>query len=397
MPLLSDLYAQNPGAAPTTAAAPAAAPGPIVPAQATASNATAAPAATASQAGGVLAQAQQAAATGYGAQTQDVPAANLASSQLNAITSQDSPLMKRARREGILSAARRGLQNSSIAAGSAQGAVVDRAAPIAGQNASQLHEQSLANQAAVNRAREVSTGRETDVSTTNAQLGTATSTFNAGQSNDISKTNAQLNTDTSQFNSQQQNEISRLNAQLETATSQGNAQEVNNIKTRLAELQTQVSMQGADIGARANELTAQAENQLRQTTLQQNAELNRQFLAGSQDMDLETIRGRHEMLISQNQTASRLYEAYFNSIATTMSNTNLTPERAAQVVGLQQTALDAGLRLIAAMNGLEVPAVPAPVGVAPPTTIPQTPTVGTQQTGVDPREAAARADLARIR
>lgn len=418
MPLLSDLYAQNPGAQATTAAAPAAAPTEITPAQATASTAQTAPgaaaqqavnnSATAQNATSANASAERAVATGYTAQTQDVPGANLASNQLNQITSQDSPLMKRARQEGILSAARRGLQNSSISAGASEGAMVDRATPLAQTNAGQLQEQSLANQAAVNRASEVSTGRQTDVSTTNAglgtqanlqnannatdvsktnaQLGTQTSQLNATNANDVSKTNAQLGTDTAQFNAQQQNEVAKLNAQLQTATSQGNAQEVNAIKTRLAELQTQVGMQGADINARANELTAQAENQLRQTTLTQNSELNRQYLSGQQDMDLEQIHGRFENLIAQNQAAGHLYEAYFNTIAASMSNTNMTPERAAQVVALQQTALDAGLRLIAAMNPGATPAAGTPplTGVAPPPQIvptPTQPTVGIQSGG----------------
>lgn len=418
MVLLSDLYTQNPGAQPTTAAAPAAAPGSVTPAQATAATAQAAPGAVATTtgpaaqaaatqaSGGTLAQMREAAATGYDAHTQDVPGANLASSQLAGITAEDSPLMKRARQEGILTAARRGLQNSSIAAGTAQGAMVDRAAPIASQNATQLQEQSLANQAAINRAREVSSGRETDVSVANANLGTQTSQFNAGQANEADRLNAQLGTATnqqnaseanrlaginaelgtrtSQFNAEQQNEIARLNAQLETATSQGNAQEVNAIRTRLAELATQVNMQGADINARANELTARAENDLRQTVLQQNAQLNQQYLAGTQALDLEQIRGRYETLLQQNRSASSLYESYFQSISSVMSNPNLLPERAAQIVGAQQAALEAGLRLVAAMNSLDAPPAPGTpplTGEAPPPSIPSPSTPSPQPGG----------------
>lgn len=52
------------------------------------------------------------------------------------ITSQDSPLMQRAKTSGLQMANRRGLLNSSIAVGAAQNAVIDAATPIASQDAS---------------------------------------------------------------------------------------------------------------------------------------------------------------------------------------------------------------------------------------------------------------------
>jgi hypothetical protein len=135
-------------------------------------------------------QASQASATGYQAQTSQIAEPDTASGRLNKITSQDSPLMQRAKQEGILTAGRRGLQNSSIAAGAAQGAMVDRALPLAQQEASQQQAQNLANQEAVNRASEVSTGRETDVSSLNAQLGTDVNKFSAAQSQEARFKNA---------------------------------------------------------------------------------------------------------------------------------------------------------------------------------------------------------------
>lgn len=71
--------------------------------------------------------------------------------QLNKITSEDSPTMQRAKTEGMLTAGRRGLQNSSIAAGTAMGAMVDRALPIAQQDANTNAVQSQKNQDALNQ------------------------------------------------------------------------------------------------------------------------------------------------------------------------------------------------------------------------------------------------------
>lgn len=57
--------------------------------------------------------------------------------RLEGILSKDSPLMQRAATSGMQYGNSRGLLNSSMAAGAAQGAMIDRATPIAQQDASQ--------------------------------------------------------------------------------------------------------------------------------------------------------------------------------------------------------------------------------------------------------------------
>lgn len=137
-------------------------------------------------------------ATGYEAKMGELDPTKTSSALLNEITSQDSPLMQRARQEGVLQAARRGLQNSSIAAGTAQGAVVDRATPLAQQDAKMYQEQQLQNQLAENRATEVSTGRESEVELSNVRA-----------QDEMERTNAQLATDVSKFNVAEQNQMTR--------------------------------------------------------------------------------------------------------------------------------------------------------------------------------------------
>lgn len=263
-------------------------------------------AATAAQVG----KTPEAKATGFDAFTQSVPDAELASSQLNKITSQESPLIKRARQQGLTLANNRGLINSSIAAGAAEGAMVDRATPLAQQDAAIFQGQRLQNQADINRSREVSTGRETDVS---------------------------------QFNANIEAERNRLQAQLETAVSQGNAELANSVRIRQAELDTQVNSQNAE-----------AANRFREQVLQQNAELNKQFLANTGAIDLANIQGRYETLISSNQSASNLYNAFFGSIAQLMANKDIPPDRVAQSLQVQQSLLESGLRLIDQLNGLNL-------------------------------------------
>jgi hypothetical protein len=255
-------------------------------------------------------QTTDAKATGFEALTQTTPEEETASGRFNKITSQESPLIKRARQQGLTLANSRGLINSSIAAGAAEGAIVDRATPLAQQDAAIFQQQRLQNQTDTNRAREVSTGRETDVS---------------------------------QFNANIEAERNRLQAQLETAVSQGNAELANQVRIRQAELDTTVNQQNAE-----------ASNRLREQVLQQNADLNKQFLANTGALDLANIEGRYQQLISSNQSASNLYNAFFNSIAQIMANKDIPPDRVAQSIQVQQSILKSGLDLIDQLNGLSL-------------------------------------------
>ena len=82
--------------------------------------------------------------------TSQVTSDQTVSGQLDSLLSQDSPLMQRARYQGMATANRRGLLNSSLAAGTAQAAMIDAALPIAQQDAQTYYEQSRANQNVTN-------------------------------------------------------------------------------------------------------------------------------------------------------------------------------------------------------------------------------------------------------
>lgn len=60
------------------------------------------------------------------------------------LTLDNSDYMKSARTSGMQTANRRGLGNSSMAARASQGAAIDRAAPIASQEAQQIHQHNIA-------------------------------------------------------------------------------------------------------------------------------------------------------------------------------------------------------------------------------------------------------------
>ena len=69
-----------------------------------------------------------------GAAQASLPYAKTAAGLLDSILAKDSPLMQRAATQGKQFANNRGLLNSSMAGGAAQGAMIDRATPIASQD-----------------------------------------------------------------------------------------------------------------------------------------------------------------------------------------------------------------------------------------------------------------------
>jgi hypothetical protein len=70
-----------------------------------------------------------------GFRTRDVDPNELSSNQLNQITDENGAYIQRARNAGLAQANSRGLLNSSMAAGAAQGAAIDAAMPLAMQQA----------------------------------------------------------------------------------------------------------------------------------------------------------------------------------------------------------------------------------------------------------------------
>lgn len=70
-----------------------------------------------------------------GFRTRDVNENELSSNQLNSLLDQNSAYIQRARNSGLAQANSRGLLNSSMAAGAAQGAAIDAAMPMAMQQA----------------------------------------------------------------------------------------------------------------------------------------------------------------------------------------------------------------------------------------------------------------------
>jgi len=71
--------------------------------------------------------------------------------RLGTLLSGNSPLLQRAKANAMAAAAARGLQNTSLAAGAGEAAVIDTATPIAAADANAAQRQALANQDVTNQ------------------------------------------------------------------------------------------------------------------------------------------------------------------------------------------------------------------------------------------------------
>lgn len=80
---------------------------------------------------------------------------DLSTRQLDSILNKNSPLMQRAKTQGMQYANSRGLVNSTIAGEAAQGAMIDRATPLAQQDAQTNLQAKMANQQADNSLNEL--------------------------------------------------------------------------------------------------------------------------------------------------------------------------------------------------------------------------------------------------
>ena len=127
------------------------------------------------------------------ASTQDwsVTGQQTVSGQMDNLLKSDSPYMKQARTSGLQQATSRGLLNSSMAAGAAQGAAIGRALPIATQDAA-----TFANSAQFN-----------------AQSQTEINKFNADAANRVGMFNTEAKNNANQFNASAANNAANLNYQ----------------------------------------------------------------------------------------------------------------------------------------------------------------------------------------
>jgi len=234
----------------------------------------------------------------YTAATQDVGQKGQSDFQANKIMSQDSPLMQLARQEGLLTAARRGLGNSSIAAGASQASMAKAAVPLAQQNAQQEYQQGLANQTATNAA-----------ASENTRLQQNTDVFNVGEANKAAGVDA-------------------------------------------AE-QNKLIMQNQQIVASANELQAKMEADAAMQKHSTDADLTRTWASGEISARLASISGEYNEIIQSNASAASIMTSTNDAIASIWSNSEIPVKtkiaNAESLIGWTENSL----KVLGSISGME--------------------------------------------
>lgn len=155
--------------------------------------------------------------------------------RLTGLLSQQSPYMQRARQAATEASNRRGLLNTSMAVGAAQGAAIDRALPIAQQDAAAFLEQQFRNQGYSNDA----------------------ARYLAEQSVQRENMQAGLEQQTREFNAQRQFEADRINQATaqDVYNTYAGEQNRNNFATLNADLTAQIRGIDNELAMRLETLT----------------------------------------------------------------------------------------------------------------------------------------------
>jgi len=279
---------------------------PGMPSAAAATTTTAGPAAQASAPG--QAATREATSSGYDAATATTERANatmrtvqdneLVQNQIAGIISGNSPLLQRARQQSLEASNARGLINSSMAVEAGQAAVIDKALPIAQQDAQTFGTASQDNQKYRNSADQFNAGETNTTSRANAGLISTARQFTADAGNRAELNNAdatnraalqtnQQQAAASQFNAGQTNETSRFNAGQTNETSRFNAGQTNDMARAQADMSFRAAIANADNSTRTALSRFEQESANQRQNSATSSEIYRQFQTSATNLMLD--------------------------------------------------------------------------------------------------------------
>ncbi len=257
--------------------------------------------------------------------------------ELARILGKDSPLLAQARAEAARYANSRGLQNTSMAAGMTQDAMVRAALPMAQQNASQAFQREGAN----------------------TQLRQGADQFTAEQQNRLTALEAELGQTLNLFNADQLNQAEEIMAQMRTALESQDAKAYNDAAQQLANLQRDAQAQQSELDYRASQAEADAINQRNTQIIDSVTRLNQQYLQNMGAADIANIEGTYRQLISTNQTAGNIFSTGLSAMAALMDNPDMTPEQVQSGIRVIQETIEASLRMLSNINDMDFDGTPA--------------------------------------
>jgi hypothetical protein len=289
--------------------------------------------------------------------------------QVQSVVSADGALMKQARGIGMMTAARRGLGNSSIAIGAAQGAVLDKATAIGGQTAAQIAAKNLARLSAVEDFKKATTVTGMQESGANQRAQMQVDSAKDLQQGALSMQLQIANLEASNALKLQSGEIDFKTAQAEqerlnALKLQGNAQEfqgtqadkdrANQTANLTAELNSRGSISQNELDAAFARQTAQNEAD----TQRQTAAINSSEKVANTETQAKLTIASDDRAAQARQTAlaatTQLATAQMQASAALMSNPDI-PESARNSYATSiQAATEANIGLVEQITGQDL-------------------------------------------
>lgn len=212
--------------------------------------------------------------------------------QLSSILSKNSPLMEQARTSATQQMAQRGLINSSMAAGAGTAAMIERALPIAQQDAQTYANRTLVNQDAVNQQNQFNVGQTNDIYKFGQGIAAQYGLQTAQQANDLAKMAVQQGYNLNNMGVAQQYDLAKM----------GTAQQYDLAKMEAAQRDDLIKM-AAQQGYNLQNMGVAQQNELARMDVNQRYDLIK--LATQQGYNLESMSAAQLNELARMQLAQR--------------------------------------------------------------------------------------------
>lgn len=288
--------------------------------------------------------------------------------QVYGIIAKNSPLMQQAQTRALEQMNSRGLLNSSMAVGAGQGAVMDKALPIAQQDAATNWDSNKTNAAATNRAGEFNAGVTTDVSKANAGIASDLSKANAAMETQVSLSNAQTATDVSKYNVQAALQAGIVNKQQADAMAQFNAQQATNVSIQNAAQANDVAKFNVGEMLKANIINQDQANKLNQFNAEQynkasqfNASETNDILKAQLDANTKVVLGnieaQYKTTMQASASAADLYKQVTANMTDIMKSNTMDAASKGTAIANQMALLKSGMQINGAITQLDLGAL----------------------------------------
>lgn len=267
-------------------------------------------------------------ATTYAADQRNVQRNATVAGQLEDLLKKDSAYLKRAQVGTDQQMAARGLSNSSMAVGAREAALIDRALPIAQQDASTYDMRDRTNMDAVNQASQFNATSKQQMNLANMDALNQSKQFNAGNQQQVNLANMDARNQSEQFNAANKQNMTLANMDAKNQNAQFNAQQSNAM--------TESNMNAKNQASQFNIEAAQRE---RMETAKQAHEVALTRLEGGIKENLLNIEMQYKADIEGNSNASKAYMQSMESMSQVFSNTGLSADQQNRAVNEITTQL----------------------------------------------------------